>query len=101
MKISIEEVDRIRRGPIRDPMETEAPGGAEIVTGGGERPDAATISRTSPEVHEVVALLEETPDTREDYVQTLKAQIESGTYEVSGEDIADLIIRRSFADRIR
>ena len=31
-------------------------------------------------------------------VQALKAQIDNGTYHVSGEDIADLIIRRALAD---
>ncbi len=38
------------------------------------------------------------PDVRADRVSALKAQIENGTYKVSGEDIADLIIRRTLAD---
>ena len=42
---------------------------------------------------------DELPDVRVDRVQALKAQIEAGQYHVSGEDIADLMIRRALADR--
>ena len=38
------------------------------------------------------------PDVRADRVAALKAQVENGTYHVSGEQIADLIIRRALAD---
>ena len=38
------------------------------------------------------------PEVREDRVRALKAQVENGTYHVSGEKIADLIIRRALAD---
>lgn len=39
-------------------------------------------------------------DDREDRVADLKARIEAGAYNPSGEDIADAMIRRSIADRI-
>lgn len=42
-----------------------------------------------------------TPDIREDIVNELKAKIESGQYNVSGADIADMMIRRMKADSIR
>jgi anti-sigma28 factor (negative regulator of flagellin synthesis) len=45
---------------------------------------------------EVIAM----PD-REDFVSDLKARIESGDYNPTGEDIADAMIRRAIADRIR
>ncbi|OJU63357.1 MAG: hypothetical protein BGO01_04230 [Armatimonadetes bacterium 55-13] len=38
---------------------------------------------------------------REDLVADLKARIEAGTYNPTGDDIADAMIRRSIADRIR
>jgi anti-sigma28 factor (negative regulator of flagellin synthesis) len=39
------------------------------------------------------------PD-RTDRIEELKAKIASGTYNVSGEDIAESMIKRSIADRI-
>lgn len=42
-----------------------------------------------------------TPDIREDIVNELKAKIESGQYNVSGADIAEMMIRRMKADSIR
>lgn len=38
---------------------------------------------------------------REDMIADLKARIEAGTYNPSGDEIADTMIRRSIADRIR
>lgn len=44
---------------------------------------------------EVIAM----PD-RDELIADLKARIEEGTYNPSGDDIADAMIRRSIADRI-
>ncbi|MEI6916361.1 MAG: flagellar biosynthesis anti-sigma factor FlgM, partial [Armatimonadota bacterium] len=41
------------------------------------------------------------PDVREDVVNDLKARIERGEYKVSGEDVADMMVRRMKADNIR
>jgi negative regulator of flagellin synthesis FlgM len=41
----------------------------------------------------------EMPD-REDRIAELKAKIEAGTYNVSGAEIADSMIKRSIADRL-
>lgn len=56
------------------------------------------ISNRAQEVQRITQLIKDLPDVREDRVQALKAQVESGTYNVSSEDIADLIIRRALAD---
>lgn len=40
-------------------------------------------------------------DVREDVVASLRARIESGGYQVSGEQIAEMMVRRLLADRIR
>ena len=38
---------------------------------------------------------------REEMIADLKARIEAGTYNPTGDEIADTMIRRSIADRIR
>jgi predicted neutral ceramidase superfamily lipid hydrolase len=40
-------------------------------------------------------------DVREDVVASLRERIEAGTYQVSGEQIAEMMIRRTLADRVR
>ena len=40
------------------------------------------------------------PD-REDRIAEVKAMIEAGTYNPTGDDIADAMIRRAIADRVR
>ncbi|HQU17621.1 MAG: flagellar biosynthesis anti-sigma factor FlgM [Fimbriimonadaceae bacterium] len=42
----------------------------------------------------------EMPD-RDDFVAEIKARIEKGEYKPTGEEIADAMIRRSIADRVR
>jgi flagellar biosynthesis anti-sigma factor FlgM len=46
-------------------------------------------------------VLEDIPDIRMELVEPLKKAIEEGTYKVSGQEIADMMIRRRAADRIR
>lgn len=45
--------------------------------------------------------LAEVPDIREDLVNDLKERISKGEYNVSGQDIAEMMLRRRAADRIR
>ncbi|MEN6520307.1 MAG: flagellar biosynthesis anti-sigma factor FlgM [Armatimonadota bacterium] len=45
--------------------------------------------------------LRDIPDIREDIVNNLKERIANGDYKVSGEDVADMMMRRRAADRIR
>lgn len=47
------------------------------------------------------AALGNTPDIREDYVKELKERIQKGEYNVTGEEIADMMLRRRAADKIR
>ena len=56
------------------------------------------VSPSAQEVQQIKRLVNQLPDVREDRVRALKAQVENGTYHVSGEDIADLMIRRTLAD---
>jgi negative regulator of flagellin synthesis FlgM len=53
-----------------------------------------------PLISEVTRAVIEMPD-REDRIAEVKAQIDAGTYNPTGDDIADAMIRRSIADKIR
>ena len=44
--------------------------------------------------------LTQIPDTRDQIVASLKERIESGTYRVSSEHIAEMMVRRAVADRM-
>ncbi|HUV04956.1 MAG TPA: flagellar biosynthesis anti-sigma factor FlgM [Armatimonadota bacterium] len=58
------------------------------------RPDAAEVAR-------VVEMVKKVPDARDDIVMQLKERIERGEYEVTGEEIADMMMRRMKADGLR
>lgn len=45
--------------------------------------------------------LKDIPDIREDIVEDLRKRIANGEYKVSGEDVADMMMRRRAADRLR
>lgn len=99
MKISEQEVSRLLS---YSPFERSSSASTAVTTDTAvvrTAPAARVeISSTSQEVRRVKELIKSLPDVREDRVQALKAQVESGTYHVSSEDIADLIIRRALAD---
>jgi negative regulator of flagellin synthesis FlgM len=73
---------------------------AASAVSGAESP-AATVS-LSPQAQEIqrvrqtVAAL---PETRDELVASLKAKVDSGTYNVSSSDIAEMILRRNTADQ--
>ena len=63
--------------------------------------DAAVIRVADKDlVESVVEKVKATPD-REDRIAELKAKLDAGQYNPSGDDIADAMIRRAIADRIR
>jgi len=45
--------------------------------------------------------LEEMPDVREEVVADIRARIEAGTYRVSSDMVAELMIRRAKADSLK
>jgi negative regulator of flagellin synthesis FlgM len=47
------------------------------------------------------AALKDVPDVREDIVNELKEKIAKGEYNVSGIDIAEMMLRRRAADKLR
>ena len=102
MQISLDEVSRVlRTQPSSRQRSSRMSGSYRAASGGDASASTVEVSAEAQEVRRVVKLVKELPETREDRVQALKAQIESGTYQVSGEEIADLIVRRAFADGVR
>jgi negative regulator of flagellin synthesis FlgM len=99
----MEEVDRILRSQALARQAEARPADSEVDASVEQliSADAADVLTRSEEVQQVKETLEEMPDVREDVVAALKAKIESGTYHVSSEEIADLMVRRAYADRIR
>jgi len=73
---------------------------AHEITKIGEESDAARQEADQALVKQVTHAVIETPD-REDMIASLKARVEAGEYNPTGDEIADTMIRRSIADRIR
>lgn len=59
--------------------------------------DTVEISSTAKSFQAVRAALTSAPDVREEKVAKLKAQIEAGTYSVSGRMIADKLVEGFFS----
>ena len=99
MRISTEEVSRLLSDTTRErssaPLTSVPSSGRSIQSRQAAQVD---VSAAAQEVLQIKKQISQLPDVREDRVQALKAQVESGTYHVSGQDIADLIIRRTLAD---
>lgn len=89
MRISDTEVKKILSGS--DPLVQEI---EEISLEG------ARNGRDKELIDQIVANVAAMPD-RDEVVAELKARIEAGQYNPTGDEIADAMIRRAIADRIR
>jgi anti-sigma28 factor (negative regulator of flagellin synthesis) len=88
MKVSLEQIEKVAQSGGR-------------VTPAASEVDAAVIRLTDADtVARVVAAVRAMPD-REELVEQLRAQVESGAYRPSAEEIVDAMCRRAAADRIR
>ena len=69
---------------------------------GGSRPDSdrLELSVRSREISHLEELIRSTPDVREDRVNQVRSEIESGTYNIKAEKIADKIIGGSLLDEV-
>ena len=108
MKIS--NIESIRAGQIA-PVGTApsvAPAARSADAGSGAAPaatvelspQAQALSAAKAEAARFAPAVAAVPDTRDTLVTDLKARIDAGTYHVSGNDIADQIVRRAQADRL-
>jgi anti-sigma28 factor (negative regulator of flagellin synthesis) len=74
------------------------------ITTAPARRATAVVGSVLPETGEARRVAEAMgglPDVREEIVASLRARIEAGTYFVSGDQIAEMMLRRLLADRVR
>lgn len=57
-------------------------------------------SAEAKDVERVVSIVKREPEVREEIVASLRERVENGTYNVSGVEIGEMMIRRMLADRI-
>lgn len=65
----------------------------DLVNKAISKKDVVSISSQGREFQTVMKALKNVPDIRKDKVEKIQKQIESGNYKVSGEDIADGILK--------
>jgi negative regulator of flagellin synthesis FlgM len=100
MQISIEEVSRLLAvAPSNTGVHQVNARGGQVSS--GRQAAQVDISTSAQEIQLLKRQINSLPDVREQRVAQLKTQVENGTYNVSGVDIADLIIRRTLADSSR
>ena len=58
----------------------------------------ATFSSRAQDITKAKAAVNAAPDTRDDLVKSVKDRVDSGTYNPSSDDIADMMLRRHAAD---
>lgn len=64
--------------------------------------DGASITAARGEgLAAAMAAVDRAPETREQVVESLRARVEAGAYSVSGEQVAEMMIRRLIADQVR
>ncbi len=68
---------------------------------GAAKTDELSISPRASEVRKLKEVIAAMPDERADKVEALSKQIAEGTYEVKAADIAEMMLRRSIADRLK
>lgn len=91
MIISSREVDLIREA-------SRSGLSGSILTNPNAVADAAAEAQLVMETKQAIRAL---PDVREELVAAIKARVDAGTYQVAGDEIADVMVRRAYADRIR
>lgn len=108
MKISNEE--SLRAARVEPVAPAQAPGtqsAAASVPGNGPAASvevsaqAKTLAASKADAARYLPAVEAAPETRDDLVARLKAQVDSGSYHVPAADIAEQLVRRVQADNIR
>ena len=75
---------------------TQKPGEASVNSGS----DRIELSVRSREIQHLDGLVRSTPDVREAKVEQIRSAVESGTYNVKAEKIADKILGGNLVDEI-
>lgn len=102
MKISMTEVGHILQAQAVVRARDKSPNATEQSASVQSNGPAASveISSAAKDLQRIKTMVSSQPDTREDLIQSIKTRIDNGTYKVSGSEIADLMVRRAYADRI-
>ena len=88
MKISTEQLKKVAES-------------GDSITDEKAKVDEAVIRLTDKDlIQDIARKVADMPD-RDEMVASIKARIESGEYDVSGEDVADAMIRRAIADKVK
>ena len=95
MKISGIEYEKVMR-LVQDHLDA-----ADSPTAATDLPDAALDPEETKLIEEMVRRVEEMPDVREDVVEDIRARIADGTYKINSAAVAELMLRRSRADRLK
>lgn len=97
MRISNEQAQQIMAAQgVKGPKATKGVEGPGQVVNPA---DPLSMSSMGQEIGKAMQALSGIPDIRADRVAELRAQIEAGTYNVSGRDIAESVLRRA-ADQL-
>ena len=72
----------------------DKPAPSERISRAEERTDMVTLSSKAKDYMQITKTLNNTPDIREDKVQAIKAQIDAGTYNVTGKDVVDKLFSK-------
>lgn len=75
-----------------------AAGGHASAESGSDTADL--FGGAAAEAAELAERLRAGDDIREELVLSLKERIDAGTYDVSGDQIAEMMVRRAMADRL-
>jgi len=59
------------------------------------------LSRLEQGMAVAEAALANVPDVREEFVEEIKQKIKSGEYKIDGKEVAEMMLRRLSADRVR
>lgn len=70
-------------------------------TGPVQKRDEVILSSEAKEFGQIFQTLKKLPDVREDKVNEVAKKIEAGTYNVDAKDVAEKLVARTYADRIR
>jgi anti-sigma28 factor (negative regulator of flagellin synthesis) len=105
MRVSGEECLRISQIRPLDRVVSSTTMGS-FATAPANRGAVANAYRSVPSIDQeglevAMSALAQQPEVREDVVASLRERIESGSYFVSGEQIAEMMIRRRIADQVR
>ena len=68
--------------------------------GGTSESDRLELSVRSLEVSHVQDLIQSTPDVRQDRINQVRSEIDSGTYNIKAEKIAEKIVGGSLLDEV-